>query len=226
MIDSCAMYVKCSAFAVWCLFLLNQTLPADDLIVRAFAVPPDYFGACDDLPTNVEPLPSIAKVSPFPEGSAWILDRVRGCLVIRTSAEAMQRISKEMERVASLRTDSEPLIYWDEVTFALKRRVRVGELWEATYLMPPDFETGDMSAELVAQGILISSPGHHTHYDPKTRAAKLRCSAPTMSMAVSWITSLWQRHGKAAPFQSLAPYPRLLEVGAVDGELRRLLLDG
>lgn len=205
------------------------------LVVRVFSIPPDFTGAFpvtgDQDPfaspaVHVRPSsPGIlgnAKIPDLPSGAGVVIDRRANQLAIRHT----EAFIKQLEPLIATWNEDwkkhpRTVVYFDEVTFAVSPRKRIGNLQEAAYQMPSNFTTPDMMDELRQQGVMLPA-GSAAHFDRKTMQATIRNTQANIDLAVTWMASVWETSGEVPPFQNKAPFPMKVERGQVDQKLRDL----
>ncbi|MES2597720.1 MAG: hypothetical protein V4662_20410 [Verrucomicrobiota bacterium] len=207
----------------------------EKLITRAYSIPPDFgaFGAEEKDPfvvPEVDPavpgksvILSRAGTQGWPAGAGVVVDRQTHRMVIRNTEANMKGLESLIAQWNAdwqkRQKDPQPLIYYDEVTFAVTPCKQAGRLLEAVYVLPTNFTTMDLAEELKQQGVPFPEDGS-AKWDPATRQATLRTTRPNLDLIISWFAALWEASKETPPFQNKAPV--LLEQGRVDQAMRDL----
>jgi hypothetical protein len=217
--------VLATALAISLLILGHAATAEDKLVTKVFAIPPDLV---DEAHGSLSPQ-KLAKsgilTSPkiyLPPGAGSVIDRKANQIAIRNTEDSIKKTELLIaEWNKAWKENLKRLIYFDEVTFAVSPRQRIGKLESATYRLPPGTAISDLVAELKAQGVLFPE-GSEARFETQTQVATIRQTTPNLDLCVSYFASLWRLSNRVPPFQDKAPSPVQIEAGAVDQTLRDL----
>ncbi len=197
----------------------------DKLVTKVFAIPPDIVDEALSTQNTQASVESGILRSPkihIPSGAGSVIDRKTNQIAVRTTEAFIKKTELLItEWNKAWRENPKRLIYFDEVTFAVSPRQRIGKLESATYRLPPGTAISDLVAELKAQGVLFPE-GSEARFDTRTQVATIRQTTPNLDLCVSYFASLWRLSNRVPPFQDRAPSPVQIEAGTVDQTLRDL----
>jgi hypothetical protein len=217
--------VLATALTISLLMFGHAATAENNLITRVFAIPPDLVDEAHGSPSPQKPAKPGVLTAPkiyMPPGAGSVIDRKANQIAIRNTEAFIKKAEVQIaEWNKTWKENPKRLIYFDEVTFAVSPRQRIGKLESATYRLPPGTAISDLVAELKAQGVLFPE-GSEARFDTQTQVATIRQTTPNLDLCVSYFASLWRLSNRVPPFQDRAPSPVQIEAGTVDQTLRDL----